>query len=91
MEDIFGKAPLVLACSKAGNDALCGTNERQNETSSCSPSERVIRKLCTACGKAIISEDDEEMSALEYAIVNVFDSKIVSSLKKKQLWRHKGN
>jgi len=82
MQDKFGKTPLILACSKAGNDALCGTNERRNETSSCSPSARVLRKLCTACGTAIISEDDEEMSALEYAIVNALDSKIVSSLQK---------
>ena len=39
----------------------------------------------------IILENDREISALEYAIMNALDSKVVSSLKKKRLWRHKGN
>ena len=82
MQDKFEKTPLVLACSKAGNDALRGTNERRNKISSCSPLSRVIQKICTVCRKAIISEDDKEMSALKHVIVNGVDSKIVSSLKK---------
>mmetsp|Transcript_44902 Transcript_44902/g.53981 ORF Transcript_44902/g.53981 Transcript_44902/m.53981 type:complete len:80 (+) Transcript_44902:169-408(+) len=59
MQHKFGKTPLNLACSKAGSDALYRINEMQNETSICSPSARVIREVCTACGQLIIPEDDK--------------------------------
>ena len=82
MQDNFGRTPLILACFKSRGGELCEIYGSENKTTEHAPSHRVIHELCTASGHSVILEDDEDMSALEHAIVNTFDSTIVSLLQK---------
>lgn len=92
MTDLDGKTPLHLTCENCCYDAACdmghlpfekncGADESQPQLVK-GPLLPVIKALCKAAPKIPNIEDDEGISALEYAIMHDADVKVVKLLQK---------
>ena len=74
IQDVDGRTPLHLLCNSS-----CKLFEDDNKSKS-KPSRESVIELLIASPESVMLEDNEEMSAIEYALYSLCDMKIIKIL-----------